>query len=116
MSHIGLWSSRHAPQLRRNNTSIINGIKPPPRTEPLHEFVRFQHAVRRLKWKLPYLADSHRKATNMLEEHQPSEEEKKEIETMFKLDFYEYYTVLEKALVHLLGVWRIEVEALMNDL
>jgi hypothetical protein len=52
----------------------------------------------------------------MLDEHRISDEEKKEIETMFKLDFYEYYTVLEKAIVCLLGVWGVEVEVARNEL
>jgi hypothetical protein len=119
MPHIGLWSSKHAPFNRNSNPLIAsgaNGAIPAPEAASTHEFARFQHAVRRLKWKLPYLADSHRKATSMLEEHQILEDEKKEIETMFKLDFYEYYTVLEKALVHLLGVWSIQVEVQRSEL
>jgi hypothetical protein len=117
---IGLWSSKYAPYLhtpRKNGIVATNRSTSPTKTSPATEFARFQHAVRRLKWKLPYLADSHRKATSMIEEHGGlSEEEKRELETMFKLDFYEYYTVLERALVHLLGVWELEVEVLRNDL
>lgn len=118
---VGLWSSKYAPYVNttsKNTGPATNGASSAPKTKPAVEFARFQHAVRRLKWKLPYLADSHRKATSVVEEqHQLiGEEEKREIETMFKLDFYEYYTVLERALVHLLGVWELEVEVLRNDL
>ncbi|KIW03859.1 hypothetical protein, variant [Verruconis gallopava] len=121
MPDLGLWSSKHAPYVRANRSKAkepngMNGAERARGNEPSVELARFQHAVRRLKWKLPYLADSHRKATCMLDDNGLAEDEKKEIETMFKLDFYEYYTVLEKALVHLLGVWDIAVEALRNDL
>ena len=115
----GLWSSKHAPYLSRTRSTASATITTDSvsKIKPAAEFARFQHAVRRLKWKLPYLADSHRQATSAAEHHHAmTEDARKEIETMFKLDFFEYYTVLERALVHLLGVWELEIEVLKNDL
>lgn len=112
---VGLWSSRHAPYIHtaRSTNPTTNGRS---KVDPGTELARFQHAARRLKWKLPYLADAHRQATSVVDAQHISGVEKKEIETMFKLDFFEYYTVLERALVHLLGVWEVEIEVLKNDL
>lgn len=105
MPHIsGLYDSKFAPTIAKPVDDIATSAQ---------ELLRFQTAVRRLKWKLPYLADSHRKVTTT--EGLPVHEQK-EIETMFKLDFYEFYTVLERALVHLLGVFGYSVEAGRNDL
>ncbi|KAL4783613.1 hypothetical protein BJX76DRAFT_329566 [Aspergillus varians] len=62
--------------------------------------------VARLKWKLPFLAEAYRLATV----HDPAIDIA-HAEIMFKLDFHEYYALLERALVHLLGVFGITVSA-----
>jgi hypothetical protein len=81
---------------------------------PAEELSRYTKLVRRLKWKLPYLAEGYRLAT--LPAPPASElfaegarKAKVEAELMFKLDFFEYYMLLERALVHLLGVFGVVV-------
>jgi hypothetical protein len=86
-------------------------------TSPKHELERFKRMYRRLRWKLPYLADAHSRATKGLKntqnlpahEREIIEAENKEIELMFKLDFFEYYSVLERALLHLANALDIKV-------
>ncbi|KAK1835924.1 hypothetical protein QBC39DRAFT_274071 [Podospora conica] len=135
----GLSSSRHAPRhphqsTRRNpspprgrslETSNIPSLTIPPPAAPtgtnpaahhrqptpspssprLHalaalELNRYTKIVRRLKWKLPFLSLAYRAAVA------PGATE---AELMFKMDFFEYYMLLERALVHLLGVFGITV-------
>lgn len=60
--------------------------------------------VSRLRWKLPFLAEAYRIATA---EQNPSSE----AEIMFKIDFFEYYALLERAIVHLLAVFNITVSS-----
>lgn len=62
--------------------------------------------VARLRWKLPFLAEGYRLATLYTEPGAVAH-----AEVMFKIDFYEYYALLERALVHLLGVFGITVSA-----
>jgi hypothetical protein len=76
------------------------------------ELVRYTKIVRRLQWKLPYLAAGYHRATAIEEGGMPMEswaESRAEAELMFKLDFFEYYMLLERALVHLLGVFDIVI-------
>ncbi|KAL4804570.1 hypothetical protein BDV18DRAFT_161665 [Aspergillus unguis] len=71
------------------------------------ELSRFMKIVARLKWKLPFLAEGYRLATL----HDPAALgiDIAQAEIMFKLDFHEYYALLERALVHLLAVFGITV-------
>jgi hypothetical protein len=71
------------------------------------ELDRYTKIVRRLKWKFPYLAAGYNQATAP----GMTVDEQAEAETMFKLDFFEYYMLLERALVHLLGVFGIVISS-----
>ncbi|KAK1654999.1 hypothetical protein BDP81DRAFT_308742 [Colletotrichum phormii] len=74
------------------------------------EFKRYIQIVRRLKWKLPYLSHGYHHA--IARPGSPlygGETDAEEAELMFKLDFYEYYMLLERALVHLMGVFGITI-------
>ncbi|KAH6686467.1 hypothetical protein F5X68DRAFT_209051 [Plectosphaerella plurivora] len=83
------------------------------------ELRRYVQIVRRMKWKLPYLEDGYRRAigtpnstesAQWAREHPEQwENERQEAELHFKLDFFEYYMLLERALVHLLGVFGMVV-------
>lgn len=73
---------------------------------PWAELARYTKIVRRLKWKLPFLAHAYNAATDHV---YSTDEQREEAELMFKLDFFEYYMLLERALVHLLGVFGIKV-------
>ncbi|RNJ56710.1 hypothetical protein D7B24_006956 [Verticillium nonalfalfae] len=73
---------------------------PPQLSAAQRELRRYVQIVRRMKWKLPYLQDGYRRALTREDD----------AELMFKLDFYEYYMLLERALVHLLGGFGRAVE------
>lgn len=66
--------------------------------------------VSRLRWKVPFLAEGYRLATSA--DH-PAEEVA-HAEIMFKIDFHEYYALLERAIVHLLAVFNIVVTSSRN--
>ncbi|KAL2867832.1 uncharacterized protein BJX67DRAFT_380769 [Aspergillus lucknowensis] len=104
-----LSKSRWAPPVTRNNEN-----QKPSSTalhdrrgllSPTGELARFTKILARLKWKLPFLAEGYRLATL------PADAgiDVSHAEIMFKLDFHEYYALLERALVHLLGVFGIAV-------
>jgi hypothetical protein len=97
-----------------NDATIPNGVTSSANDKPLsaaQELVRYTKIVRRLKWKLPYLASGYRRATAA----DLTTEESAEAELMFKLDFYEYYMLLERALVHLLGVFAVRISSGFPD-
>ncbi|KAJ9133196.1 hypothetical protein NKR19_g9145 [Coniochaeta hoffmannii] len=73
-----------------------------------NELTRYTKIVRRLKWKLPYLASGYRQAVDRVGPH-VDQSRVAEAELMFKIDFFEYYMLIERALVHLLGVFGITV-------
>lgn len=73
---------------------------------PWAELARYTKIVRRLKWKLPFLAHGYNAATDHV---YSTDEQREEAELMFKLDFFDYYMLLERAMVHLLGVFGIKV-------
>ncbi|KAL1974671.1 hypothetical protein VTN31DRAFT_4875 [Thermomyces dupontii] len=80
-----------------------------PALSPASELARFTKIMARLKWKLPFLAEAYRLA--ITERDEMSESTVANAEIMFKLDFHEYYALLERAIVHLLGVFGIEVSS-----
>ncbi|KAL1842760.1 hypothetical protein VTJ49DRAFT_4245 [Mycothermus thermophilus] len=89
------------------------GAQPSPaptstaRSAPHHELARYTKIMRRLQWKLPFLAQGYRLAVDHRLGGDPIAVA--EAELMFKLDFFEYYMLIERALVHLLGVFGVEV-------
>ncbi|KAL4985336.1 hypothetical protein BDW68DRAFT_146556 [Aspergillus falconensis] len=87
---------------------------------PSEELARFLKIVARLKWKLPFLDEGYRRATATatatmtVQDPATDVQEIAQAEIMFKLDFHEYYALLERALVHLLGVFGVTVSAKNN--
>lgn len=76
------------------------------RPSPQQELSRFLKIVSRIRWKLPFLDYGYKLATDR------AGQTKQEIdanEIHFKIDFYEIYMHLERAIVHLLGVYGIDV-------
>lgn len=68
--------------------------------------------VARLRWKLPFLAEGYRLATQVtVNGVAMSPTDVSEAEIMFKIDFHEYYALLERAIVHLLAVFNISVSS-----
>lgn len=61
---------------------------------------------RRLEWKLDALEAGYERAVHRVGQ-QPEAADNANI--MFKLDFFEYYMLIERALVHLLGVFGVDV-------
>lgn len=116
----GLNSSRWAtattptPPYRGNHASTaINPAVPVPPPAPdaeapgavrhSYELQRFEKIAKRLSWKLYHLSSGFHRASAT------DPPERAHAEIMFKLDFYEFYMLLERALVHLLGVFDITV-------
>ncbi|KAK3366103.1 hypothetical protein B0T24DRAFT_413705 [Lasiosphaeria ovina] len=95
----------------RQTSSLASS--PSPAT---HELVRYTKIVRRLQWKLPFLATGYHQAVARggakapaVQQAQAAVVQAAEAELMFKLDFFEYYMLIERALVHLLGVFGITI-------
>lgn len=70
------------------------------------DLARYSKIVRRMKWKLPFLDMAYQQATSGSSEHGTFSAE---AELMFKLDFFEYYMLCERALVHLQSVFGIVI-------
>jgi hypothetical protein len=107
-----LQKSRWAPASNENNNSpSSSSSRPSALFSPTAELSRFIKIVARLKWKLPFLAEGYRLATL------PPDTgiDVAQAEIMFKLDFHEYYALLERALVHLLGVFGIAVSGVPKN-
>ncbi|KAI1658847.1 hypothetical protein F4813DRAFT_354899 [Daldinia decipiens] len=77
---------------------------PPP---PEYELSRFLKIVARLNWKMPFLKEGYRIAIDHTGKP-PSQIEAHEIQ--FKLDFHEFYMLIERALVRLMGIFGIVVK------
>ncbi|KAJ5817323.1 hypothetical protein N7447_009556 [Penicillium robsamsonii] len=107
-------SPRHWPS-NNSNAAGNSSIRPATITPqdgrllpPAEELARFMKIVARLRWKLPFLAEGYRLATLEIGEL-VSAEDVAHAEIMFKIDFHEYYALLERAIVHLLAVFNISV-------
>ncbi|KAK3308282.1 uncharacterized protein B0T15DRAFT_508769 [Chaetomium strumarium] len=88
-----------------NGTGTADHPQRPPPSAP-HELARYTKIIRRLQWKLPFLAEGYRKAVDRIGADPTAVSE---AELMFKLDFFEYYMLIERALVHLLGVFGVDI-------
>lgn len=111
-----LNSSNWAPNARRNtskysftNTSWNNTLHI-PQSSPAPSDTRvgieqYDKLLRRLEHKARLLFLTHDGATSA---STPSQESS-DTPTQFKLDFFEFYSLLERALVHLLSIFRISV-------
>jgi len=98
------WQQQHHQQLQQQQHP-----QPSPHPElaaAAHELNRYAKIVRRLKWKLPFLSTAYQQAVDRVG-RDPSQFI--EAELMFKLDFFEYYMLLERALVHLQSVFGIAI-------
>ncbi|ETS77122.1 hypothetical protein PFICI_10996 [Pestalotiopsis fici W106-1] len=82
------------------------------KTSPERELDRYLKLVARLKWKLSFLFQGYSLATDRVGR---STDEVAADEMHFKIDFYEYYMHIERALVHLMGVFGIEITGLADS-
>lgn len=94
-----------APPASTSAANTSNTLLPPH-----EELSRFIKIVARLRWKLPFLAEGYRLAT-LTPSNEVDETDIAHAEMMFKIDFHEYYALLERAIVHLLGVFNIAVSS-----
>lgn len=101
-----LYESRWAIPLPTATNSSTTAKLKSPSPASAQELVRFLKIVSRLKWKLPFLAEGYRLATS---HSGMAPDDISYAEIMFKIDFHEYYALLERAIVHLLAVWGIAV-------
>ena len=105
----GYGSSTTTQTTSTTTTSTTTTTQSLPRLPASYnELTRYTKIVRRLKWKLPYLASGYRQAVDRVGPH-VDQSRVAEAELMFKIDFFEYYMLIERALVHLLGVFGITV-------
>jgi hypothetical protein len=101
---------------KTSTTTVIAQQQPqaPPRndsnspTASSRQLQRFLRIVRRLKWKIPDLARGYHEAVDRVGPN-VDRAHVDEAALMFKLDFFEYYMLIERALVHLLGVFGVGV-------
>jgi hypothetical protein len=114
---MNLSASRWAPRNWRTQQSASGlglglGV---PRTGVQHkpdvELSKHKKLLARLKWKSSLLIISHQRVTQAMQAPTtgPHDSSATEAETMFKLDFFEYYVLLERVILHLLGVFNISV-------
>ncbi|KAI1487915.1 hypothetical protein F5X96DRAFT_647965 [Biscogniauxia mediterranea] len=117
------WAPSSIPPLKswpRPPPSTVSPIPPRPSSDPPNsshngspspeqELSRFLKIVARLNWKLPFLNQGYNTAVERVGKTQ-QEVEANEIH--FKLDFHEYYMLIERALVHLMGIYGIAVHGM----
>ncbi|KAI1086641.1 hypothetical protein F5B19DRAFT_478513 [Rostrohypoxylon terebratum] len=77
------------------------------RPEPEKEFSRFLKIVARLNWKLPFLKMGYDMAKAVAGKDKSQVEAS---EVQFKLDFHEFYMLIERALVRLMGIFGVIVK------
>ncbi|KAI1762728.1 hypothetical protein GGR53DRAFT_500539 [Hypoxylon sp. FL1150] len=72
-----------------------------------NELSRFMKITARLRWKMPYLNEGYLKATETIGK---SKSDIEQSEIQFKLDFHEFYMLIERALLRLMGIFQITVD------
>ena len=110
---MNLSNSRWAPRNRlgHQGTSGPSATRTPGEEVPALQMSKHNKLLRRLKWKSHLLVISHERVTQALQTSswETHELSANEAETMFKLDFFEYYVLLERVLVNLFGVFNVSV-------
>ena len=111
------WASRKwhgQPSTSGLGLGLGLGISPArPDNVPEAELSKHKKLLARLKWKSHLLVASHQRVTQAMQGPSPGIHNLSatEAETMFKLDFFEYYVLLERVILHLLGVFNIAVSS-----
>ncbi|KAI2609080.1 uncharacterized protein GGS25DRAFT_492923 [Hypoxylon fragiforme] len=101
--------SASLPSQHSSESTPIQTLKRTPnhRASPQTELSRFLKIVTRLNWKLPFLKQGYSLAKDT---NGKTQQQKEACEIQFKLDFHEFYMLLERAIVHLMGVYGIAVD------
>ncbi|KAI8952725.1 hypothetical protein F4801DRAFT_540082 [Xylaria longipes] len=98
-------------RLANTSSSTLSHSEQP--SSPEQQLSRFLKIVARLKWKIPFLEIGYGIALDRVGK---LEQEIAANEIHFKLDFHEFYMLIERALVHLMGVYGIAISnGLQND-
>jgi hypothetical protein len=114
---INLHGSRWAPGTSRTRQIQTAALAPEQRhaVTRQEEYERFSKLLFRLEWKANHLLISQQQ---VLVHHDPNvtagwlfTSTPTEAETMFKVDFFEFYILLERSIIHLLAVFTIVVSA-----
>jgi hypothetical protein len=114
---INLHASSWAPRSSRTREVQKSNLLPAQRhaVTRQEEYERFSKLLFRLRWKANHLLVSQQQ---VLIHHEPHVEgawiftsTAEDAETMFKVDFFEFYILLERAIIHLLAVFAIVVSA-----
>jgi hypothetical protein len=114
---INLHASSWAPRSSRTREVQTSNLPPAQRhaVTRQEEYERFSKLLFRLRWKANHLLVSQQQ---VLIHHEPEGARGwtftptvEEAETMFKVDFFEFYILLERAIIHLLAVFAIVVSA-----
>ena len=133
MPQASLQASRWAPSAARRENAFSASLQPNlslplPRKSPAEKqkvaqilaFQKFIRCLRRLKWKSTSLLFCHHRALNQETNNFINKinfpifsdsDKANAAETNFKLDFFEYYGLLERALVNLLECFSIVISA-----
>ncbi|KAI1119867.1 hypothetical protein F5Y10DRAFT_259481 [Nemania abortiva] len=93
---------------RLANTSSSTASRNDQPSSPEQQLSRFLKIVARLKWKIPFLEIGYSVALDRIGKPQ---QEIDANEIHFKLDFHEFYMLIERALVHLMGIYGIVIYA-----
>ncbi|KAI1327954.1 hypothetical protein F5Y16DRAFT_167592 [Xylariaceae sp. FL0255] len=104
------WPVPPPPQSRFNSGQVANTsapLAPPAPSTPQQELSRFLKITARMKWKMPFLEEGYQIASDRSPDKTPQQIAAAEIH--FKLDFHEFYMLIERAIVHLMGVHGIIV-------
>ncbi|KAH8159137.1 hypothetical protein CIB48_g9108 [Xylaria polymorpha] len=104
---VGGSSLQHLANTPANTVS--RGEQP---SSPEQQLSRFLKIVARLKWKIPFLEIGYGVA---LDRAGKPQQEIDANEIHFKLDFHEFYMLIERALVHLMGVYGIVIYAQLDS-
>ncbi|KAI0159923.1 hypothetical protein GGR52DRAFT_563555 [Hypoxylon sp. FL1284] len=72
-----------------------------------HELSMFMKIMARLSWKMPFLNEGYRRATDTFGR---SKSDIEAAEVQFKLDFHEFYMFLERAFLRLMAIFNITVD------
>ncbi|KAI1171465.1 hypothetical protein F4777DRAFT_565435 [Nemania sp. FL0916] len=91
-----------------NHTSSSTASRNETPSSPEQQLSRFLKIVARLKWKIPFLEAGYGTA---LDRAGKLQQEIDANEIHFKLDFHEFYMLIERAIVHLMGVYGIVIYA-----
>lgn len=114
---LNLHASDWAPRTSRTREVQTSALPPAQRqaVTRVEEYKRFSKLLFRLRWKANHLLVSQQQ---VLIHHEPQDVPVRtftstaaEAETMFKVDFFEFYVLLERAIIHLLAVFAIVVSA-----